>query len=77
VLHNDVLNSKTLLRKRKRYSLHEAQETLQQKLLAWIQHHDIVHGGRIALPDNARLLQAKRIALEEGPEFDLKQFNFL
>ncbi len=76
VLHNVVLNSKGLLRKRKRYSLHEAQETLERMLLGWIQHHDIVHGGRVALPDNALVLQARRIALEEGLEFDPHKFNF-
>ena len=32
--------------------------------------------GRIALPDNALVLQARRIALEEDLEFDPKQFNF-
>jgi len=36
-----------------------------------------VHGGRVALPDNALVLQARRIiALEEGLDFDPKQFNF-
>ena len=28
VLHNDIINSEDFLRKRKRYSLHDAQETL-------------------------------------------------
>jgi hypothetical protein len=51
-------------------------KTLEWKLFGGIRHHDIVHVGRIALLDNALVLQAKRIALEEGLEFDLKQFNF-
>ena len=76
VVHNDVLNSKRLLRKRNQSSLHEAQETLEQKLLGWIQHHNIVHGGRVALSDNALVLQARSIALEEGLELDPQQFNF-
>jgi hypothetical protein len=35
-----------------------------------------VYGGRIALHDNALVLQANRIAIDEGLEFDPKQFNF-
>ena len=76
LMHNEVLNSKSLTRKRKRYTLIEDQNTLERKLLTWIQNQDRVYGGRIALPVSALLLQAKSIALEDGLEFDPKQFNF-
>ncbi len=52
------------------------QAELEKLLLAWIQHHDSTHGGRIHLPDNIILEQAKLIAAEARLVFDPNEFNF-
>jgi len=52
------------------------QVQLETLLLAWIQHHDSTHGGRIPLLDSIILEQAKIIAAEANLVFDPNEFNF-
>ncbi len=51
------------------------QAELEKLLLAWIQYHDSTNGGRIPLPVNIILEQAKLIAAEAKLVFNPNEFN--
>jgi len=44
--------------------------------MAWIVHHDFIHGGRDPLPDSILIEQAKNIATQANLDFDPGDFNF-
>ncbi len=44
--------------------------------MAWIVHHDSVHGGRIPLLDSILIEQAKNISEKSNLDFDPGDFNF-